>query len=303
MTLAVVWTRPTTGPLHELVVASDSRLTSSGHVDICQKIFPLLRGDCFLAFCGDTALAFPLIFQVQASIQNFRPAVERRQDITQLLPQILQLINAYRYAWQDYDDVVVDIENTTTKFLFGGWSWIFGKFFIYPIHFDKKTQSFHAYTHSSVVARLGLKRGEQCIAIGNYTAEFNARLRQVISEKALTSLNYEPLHVLAEMLRTSKFIDRRSADSFYMSRDKAREIGGAPQVIKIYQYANYRPIAIRWPDESGTMGVTLFGRPLFDYETTLHRVYDISENCFHYPLGDVRTWPTEPPDAPIADDS
>jgi hypothetical protein len=301
MTLVVAWTRQA-GPLHELVVASDSRLTSAGHVDICQKIFPLVRGDSFLAFCGDTALAFPLIFQIQSSIQNFRPAADRSEDVTRLLSRVLELINAYREAWKDYDEVAVANENRTTKFIFGGWSWQFQKFRIYPIHFDQTTKTFHAYTHRKRIADLKLNKGEMCVAIGNYTAEFHALLKQFILERGLTSLNYEPLKILADMLKTPRFVDRRSDEHLFMPSDKTGAIGGAPQAIKIYQHANCRPIAIRWPN-SGTMAVTLFGRPLFDYEKTLHPVCDISEDHFHYPLGDVRNWPTQSSHAQISDES
>src|ERR1700674_5453116 len=43
MTISIAWIRKS-GMSRELIVASDSRLTSVGHVDICQKVFPLPRG-------------------------------------------------------------------------------------------------------------------------------------------------------------------------------------------------------------------------------------------------------------------
>jgi Putative serine esterase (DUF676) len=57
MTITIAWTR-TAGATKELLIASDSRLTGVGHVDVCQKIFPLDRGDSFFGFCGHTILAF-----------------------------------------------------------------------------------------------------------------------------------------------------------------------------------------------------------------------------------------------------
>jgi hypothetical protein len=286
VTIAIAWTRRA-GPSQELIVASDSRLSSVGHVDICQKIFPLERGDSFLAFCGDTALAFPLVFQVQSAIENFRRAADRSEDVPKLLSRVLELINSYRAAWKDCDGDVVAEENRTTRFMFGGWSWQRGRFFIYPIHYNRLTHSFRAYTHSKKVRRLQLPKGEKCIAIGNYTAEFLAELQNVIAQRKLKSLNYEPLEILAAMLKTSKFVDRNSSEKLFLRSDKAGLIGGAPQAIKIYQHANYRPIAIRWSDDRGDAAVALFGRLLFDYEKTLHPIYDISTGVFHYPLIDV----------------
>jgi hypothetical protein len=287
MTIAIAWIRGA-GPSQELMVASDSRLTCVGYVDICQKIFPLDRGDSFLAFCGDTALAFPLIFQVQSAIENFRRAADRSEDVPQLLARVLELINSYRSAWKDYDSDVVAAENKTTRFMFGGWSWQFKRFFIYPIQYNPVTHTFRAYTHSKKLKRLRLPKGERCIAIGNYTAEFLANLQVIIRQRRLTRLNYEPVEILAKMLKTDRFVNRLSDEKLFLQHDKTGAIGGAPQMIKIYQHANYRPIAIRWSDDNGTSTVTLFGRPLFDYEKTLHPIYDTSTSDFHYPLSDVR---------------
>lgn len=40
-------------------------------------------------------------------------------------------------------------------------------------------------------------------------------------------------------------------------------IGGPPQLVRITQHMNTRPLCVRWNSED-----TLFGRPLFDYENT-----------------------------------
>jgi hypothetical protein len=289
MTIAIAWTRRgSASSLQEMVVASDSRLSSAGHVDICQKIFPLDRGDSFLAFCGDTTLAFPLIFQIQSAIENFRRAADRSEDISKLLARILELINSYRGAWKETDTQVTLEENKFTRFMFGGWSWQYQRFFIYPIHFNPITRTFRAYTHSKKLKRLRLPKGEKCIVIGNYAAEFLGALQSLIKEKHLQTLDYEPLEILGGMLKTPRFVDRHCNDTFFVKSDKPGAIGGAPQVLKIYRHANYRPIAVRWNDGNGDSRVTLFGRQLFEYEKTLHPIYDFSTGQFHYPLSDVR---------------
>lgn len=172
-------------------MASDSRLTSAGHVDICQKIFPLSRGDAFFAFCGDTFIAFPLIFQIQSAIENFKKAKDRSEDVTVLVDDILLLINSYREAWIDTIQADVDEENKVTRFIFGGWSWRHGKFYIYPIQYNLKARRFTAHTHSKHVRRLQLGKGEKCIAIGNYTAEFRSKLGNIIKTRKLSTLDYE----------------------------------------------------------------------------------------------------------------
>lgn len=126
MTISVAWIR-SIAKNKELIVASDSRLTSVGHVDVCQKIFPLARGDSFFSFCGDTVLAFPIVFQIVSTISNFRKYNDRTEDVTDLLSVIIDIINSLRDAWKDTIEDAVYSENKETKFLFGGWSWKFAR--------------------------------------------------------------------------------------------------------------------------------------------------------------------------------
>jgi hypothetical protein len=287
MTIAIAWTKRAAG-LHELVVASDSRLTSAGHIDVCQKIFPLARGDSFLAFCGDTMFAFPLIFQVQFALQNFEPSIDRSEDISRLETRVLDIINSFRGAWRDYDLDAFESDVKKTRFLLGGWSWKRNRFLTSAIRYNSKKNEFAAYRPTKTIKRLNLADGEFCVAIGNYTAEFIERLVDAIAEKNLRSLNYEPLDILVEMLRTDKFTNRRSEEALYSRSDKAGAIGGAPQAIKIYQHANVRTLAVRWPVNSAKKTVTLFGRPLLEYERTTLPIYDCDEKRFFYPLSDIR---------------
>ena len=287
MTISIAWIRRA-GKSQELIVASDSRLTSVGHVDVCQKIFPLERGDSFFAFCGDTILAFPFVFQLQSSIRNFRKAADRSEDVTTLLDRVLRLLNAYRDSW--IDTIESDIENTnrTTRFLFGGWSWREGKFRIYALQYNYKAKRFTAYTHSNQTKSLGLPSGEKCLVIGNYAAEFRRILREKIKNQDLKVLNYEPLDILAKMLTNPRFTDRSSLESYYSKVDKPGAIGGSPQALKIYQHANTTAIGIRWPlEERVGQKIHIFGRPLFAWENTFCPIYNVSNQEFYYPLSEV----------------
>jgi hypothetical protein len=182
MTLSIAWIRKS-GMSRELIVASDSRLTSAGHVDICQKVFPLPRGDAFLAFCGDTILAFPFLFQVESAIEDFQKSSDRSQDVTTLLGRVVTLLNSYREAWCDTDTADFERAMQTTRFLFGGWSWRFKRFFIYPIQFSKRHQRFQPFSHSKQKRRLNLPAGETCVCIGNYAAEFREQLTSIVSDR------------------------------------------------------------------------------------------------------------------------
>lgn len=51
----------------------------------------------------------------------------------------------------------------------------------------------------------------------------------------------------------------------------ADSIGGAPQMIKIYQYQNYAPVGVYWPEMIPNMpkkNRTLLGRKMLDFEDT-----------------------------------
>jgi hypothetical protein len=191
--------------------------------------------------------------------------------------------NSFREAWLDTDSSEVERENKETKFLFGGWSWKFGRFFIYPIHFDKRMGIFHTYTHKKGIKQLGLDYGELCIAIGNYTAEFSEFLKNELHRKQSRRLDFEPLKILSSMLKTDRFVNRRSDATFYVDK-KPGLIGGAPQVLKIYKHSNIKPITVRWTQAGEASRVTLLGRRLFDHELTLNTIYDPETEEFVYLL-------------------
>jgi hypothetical protein len=59
----------------------------------------------------------------------------------------------------------------------------------------------------------------------------------------------EPFEVLRDMLRSNRY----------------SSIGGAPQLVKIYEHMNATPFGVYWPSkDSGE--ATMLGRPLLNYE-------------------------------------
>jgi hypothetical protein len=68
------------------------------------------------------------------------------------------------------------------------------------------------------------------------------------------SVSLEPLRVLAEML---------------LAAGKADTIGGPPQVVRVAKHMNTRCFVVRWQGEP-----TIFGRPLFPYESVDYWVLD-----------------------------
>jgi hypothetical protein len=63
-------------------------------------------------------------------------------------------------------------------------------------------------------------------------------------------LDWEPFEVVRDMLR-----DPRHSET----------IGGAPQIVKVYQYMDAAPLGVYWPNKSDGI-VHLQGRPCLGYE-------------------------------------
>jgi hypothetical protein len=124
------------------------------------------------------------------------------------------------------------------------------------IHFDKTVGRFN-FSSSNAWSGDDSKR---ILIAGDYRHEVHARLAEKLKNKGkLTrgSFDMEPFEVLRDMIRTREY----------------PTLGGAPQVLKIYEHMNSLPYAVFWPDrQSGH--VTLLGRPLLDYEITERLILD-----------------------------
>ena len=87
---------------------------------------------------------------------------------------------------------------------------------------------------------------------GDYKPEYMKRVVALLGKNrklSSGSFDMEPLEVLRDMLRDSSF----------------DLIGGAPQVVKVYKYSNTKAYGVFWPNKLAET-VTLFGRPLLEYE-------------------------------------
>lgn len=283
MTLSIAWLRENKTGHPELIFASDSRLSSAGHVDICQKVFPLQRGDCAIAFCGATAMAYPFVLQLISAISNNKRMRDRASDFTAMPEVVCGYLNAFIQRHQDFldDDMLNDLRGTS--FLVGGWSWMEGKFIIRKITYqakDKKkyvSRPIHLYGKHGVVRKNRLKVG----SIGDYLSYYE----EILYQKAIANgyldnpkLDYEPLEALYEMLQMEKFTDRRKGVLYKDNNGqdvKSGLIGGAPQLVKVYPFMRAVQIGIR--DEHGV--VYDMGRPIEANEQLEESIFDLTRLC------------------------
>lgn len=263
MTIVVAWLR-TVGQHPELVVASDSRLRGGEAWDAAPKVFPLSRGDSAVAFAGSTASAYPLLLQLLASIEHYPKANNRAQDFYRMKAHALDLIN---YMWAQKKDLPPgeDADLPHARFLLAGYSWQLHRFVLGHVVFNKQLKQFQWHRKSGDITVLGDPP--------ELEAEFRSQLR-ICRHRGLRGLpswkrrrsrssapwpawDMEPLRILAG----------------FCDSTPTANVGGPPQVLKIYEHMNSMPYAVYWPTrESGRLA--LFGRPMLPYEQTTYLAID-----------------------------
>lgn len=132
-------------------------------------------------------------------------------------------------------------------------------FRIWTIYYSEKEKAFLAREAKSFHTRL-----PKVTFIGDWATQLRSRIAKQLGQSKETSRLYlEPLRDLSELLAAAKQSD---------------SIGGPPQLIRITQHMNTRPLCVRWRSQD-----TLFGRPLFDYENTDYWIVNPFTGKFNMP--------------------
>jgi len=202
-------------------------------------------------------------------VSDYKKGNDRAVDVSQMQNRISQLFNSFIDSHEDQVPESFADDLKQTQFLFGGWSWKHSRFFIYRLYFEKSDRRFH-FASTGVWKRYELPRGNPLKIgfIGDYAAEFFARLDEKIKERRILytkKFDFEPLEILTSMLDDPKFVDRNG--------DLRGLIGGPPQVMKIYPFMRAVNFGVYW-DVNGTRKVTSRGRILGEYEVTLLPILD-----------------------------
>lgn len=253
MTLSIAWVRQIKD-CEELWIASDSRLAGGMRWDECPKIILLPRSDAAIAFAGDTSYAYPLMLQLSYAIASHTRSSDGAMDIHDLKGHLLHLFRSLKTGVTALPtgDLGPDVQ-----FLFCGYSWIQKTFALWRIHYNTVRKDFDAYSAGDFFH--GLRK----IAFAGDWADYakkrlitllRARYGDNCERLTPRAFGMEPFEVLRDTFREK-------------SGDMACSIGGPPQVVKIYQHMNARPLAVKW-----TVGdmprITVLGRALLDYENT-----------------------------------
>ncbi|WP_144160663.1 hypothetical protein [Paraburkholderia sp. BCC1885] len=282
MTITAAWVR-TLKNCKELVIVTDSRLNGAKKMDCGQKVITLPRSDAFICFAGSTEWAYPLMHQVANAISTYEKSATRAQDITVLKSHVLKV---FEDLLETVHDASGDEGIPSAKFLFGGYSWVRKEFLIWRIHFHvpklhhppkgRQEQARTVADESRFVAEPVKKWcGQSWIFSGDTEYEDDARRRLALllqsrgkapHQVSDFKFDWEPFEVIRDMLRdveSNPFLSRTA------------HIGGAPQVLKVYEHLNSRYLGVDWkrPDGSGS-NVYVCGRRTLGYETPALWVLD-----------------------------
>ena len=254
MTLVAAWVRKNKNS-QELIVASDSRVTGGIAINCAPKLFRLERNDAVLAYCGPTVVAYPILLQIKAGLDAHEETRERIIDVVDLKSHIEKTIERLRTQIRDLPSK--DDTHRSFKFLLAGYSWKFSKFRAWVFRYDITSGEFNAFsmpdTKHQFIFMSDVEKNELIAK--------NALLKDIYHDhsKPKERLDWEPLKVLISAIENAEVND----------------IGGPPQLMKIYKHANILPINVLWPEEKIVAGhftknyeITHLGRPLLGYERT-----------------------------------
>ncbi|SMY35395.1 hypothetical protein [Photobacterium andalusiense] len=274
MTIAAAWVR-TLKKSEELIVVSDSRLNGGGmRMDCGQKVHSLPRSDAFICFAGNTMWAYPLIHQVISAISTYDRSASRAQDIVELKTHVLKVFESLR---GQIADAIPGDENPDAEFIFGGYSWKNRKFMIWHIYYQPKMKAFEAHPAKEW-------KGKQWVFAGDahQVQDADRRFRKILEDKKARphevedfKFDWEPGEAICDMLK-----DAQKGMEF-----KTSSIGGAPQMLKVYEFLSSSHFAVKWQNHDDSEPVSyVSGRKPLGFETPDLWVFDPDTLTTSHPL-------------------
>ncbi|KVC24497.1 hypothetical protein [Burkholderia pseudomultivorans] len=252
MTLAAVFIRkvPNRQNRDELVVVADTTLTGGQRFDQGAKIFQLPRNDALFCFAGLTYYAYPLAMQLASAVGSYDRSIDLRHPLRRVV-QHASRIFALSFELIHHtpsDGLPVDMP---ASFLFGGFSWHDNDFKIWKIAMDREGRRFPLEE---------VNRSYAFIGTAEALPEAEERLAELLRDRGKTDhdLDMEPFEVVRDIIREGKYSD----------------IGGVPQIAKVFRYMKTHFYATLWRCEDGRTRPHAFGRPLYGWENTSWSMFD-----------------------------
>lgn len=267
MTLVAAWVRRNSN-LHELVLASDSRISGGESWDACPKIISLPRPATIIAMSGDAVEAY--VFLLHA-INTCNLLDGNRTGRTGLRYLAKKLRDTYADLRRHVRDLPFDQNEPSVPKLevaIFGWSWRNLAFMGYGYSYDKS-----GALRMNPIKALATNRPYPHYLMGDAAFDARRRLGKLIRSRKLpvpkrgdpnastvaaeAFFDWEPLEVLVEVIEDGA----------------VRTVGGVPQVARVYQYGECEQFVWRTADGSDHFG----GRPIQRSERFDRRILTLAD--------------------------
>lgn len=268
MTLVTAWVRRNTN-LHELVIASDSRISGGESWDVCPKIIPLPRPATAMAMSGDATEAYAFLLHAINTCGLLEGNRTGRTDLGYLAKELRETYADLRRHVRDLprDQEKPDVPNLEVALF--GWSWRNLAFEGYRYSYDKVGA---LRMHS--IGMLATDRPYPHDLMGDAASDAGARLKSLMTSREMpvprrgdpnasnvaaeAFFDWEPLEVLVEVIKDGS----------------VRSVGGVPQIARIYQYGECELFVWR------TVGGTDYfgGRPIQATERFDRRILTLADD-------------------------
>lgn len=258
MTVGVAWVRKSVGHPAEIMVAADSRLRSVGYFDAGPKIVLPSRQDCAMCFGGDTRFAYPMMLQLLASTDSYRPTRTRADDLSKVRGHLLRVFNGMlNHIEQDAHEEGRPEDN---DFILAGYSWKHQQFQIFRAAYDHGTRKFAWHNAELIDGRRG-----HIAFVGDMAAALKAKIVESLRGQPTNRWwEMEPFVALRDLIRAA---------------DRTSTIGPPIQLARVMPYPASAHQPVFWPAR-GT--ATLNGRTLLDYENCDQKVLDPDTLDYHW---------------------
>lgn len=317
MTVVASWVRKinTKKDVCELVMISDSRLNNAMFWDQCPKLMTFERGDCVLGFAGNTAFSYPLMIQTSNAIKEYAKIQRGAVGLDDFAGHFVRVMNQMTKSIRN-DIVPVRAENLfepySNEYILAGYDWLRKKFCIKTVSCVVENKNIQmsevgedatllSYGDYNQVIKYGLtdyrfayfehpkkkiarvwQKGQnhfinfedhfgEIAVIGDMRDDYIGILKKIMKKKygenyefADGTFDMEPYDALCELLE----------------REGTRStVGGAPQMVKVYQYLSSGILGVYWPErdkDNPFANRTILGRNLLEYENTDYWFWDRS---------------------------
>jgi hypothetical protein len=200
------------------------------------------------------------MLQTYNAILMHGAARDRAMDLPELKGHLLRVINQARSVVSNLPRGHMGPVLTDARFMFSGYSWRQKRFRCWTLHYDNEIDRFTFRPMTRWQAQKGAAKEVAFVGDAPVVRAAKSALVSLLRAKGKLiagGLDMEPFEVLRDLLRSNRF----------------DEIGGAPQVVKVYEYMKSHAFPLYWPSLASGQ-ISLLGRPLLAYEKPAGKIID-----------------------------